>query len=320
MKQRDASYNILFFLLVVASLSFLLLVNLGDDVPRIIDAMLEIGHIPLFGTVSIALLWILNNRKWPVYTFKYYVLSFIFTVFLGIISEVLQQILTLDRSFGISDIVHDTLGAFTFLVLFHPHPAGPRRRVMTYRLLSVLAMALVSVPMLLTVVDAWNMKRSMPVLDSFESRLEMERLSGSYESLSRSQMHATEGIYSLEMNLSPGTYPGVSFNHISRDWRDYDRLSFDTFLEGTNVLPITIRINDITHNNAYDDRFNKLYTLRPGSNRIVISLGEVRKAPRTRTMEMNRIANICIFSYQLKEPRTLFLDNLRLEKISTRTK
>ena len=314
MRKKDLSYNIFLSALMLVCLLFLLLVNLGDEVPRVIDAALNFGHVPLFGTVSIIILWILNNRKWPIYRLKYYVSSFTITVFLGVTTEVLQQLLTADRFFGISDLAHDVIGSVTFLILFYPFSAGSRCKLMSYKLFSVFLIILTSIPFLLVTIDTWNMNRSMPTINSFESRLEMARLSGEYESSSRSKLHATDGTYSLEINLAPGTYPGISLDYLYEDWREYDRLSFDTFLEGSTPLLITVRINDALHNQHYTDRFNKQYVLLPGANTIAIDLSEVGKAPRTRAMDMSRITNICIFSYRLKEPRTLFFDNFRLEK------
>ncbi len=125
--------------------------------------------------------------------------------------------------------------------------------------------------------------------------------------------HAVHGSHSLEVRLQPGRYPGIALEYMFEDWSGYDSFSFDVYLEGNGSLPVVVRINDLLHNQMFDDRFNRRFLLKPGNNHISISLSEVRKAPRTRSMDMSRIKNICVFSYQLKETRVLFFDNFRLD-------
>jgi hypothetical protein len=43
-----------------------------------------------------------------------------------------------------------------------------------------------------------------------------------------------------------------------------------------------------------------------------MDLQEVRSSPRGRFMDMRNITGMMVFSYNLKEPRTLFFDNFRL--------
>jgi len=102
-------------------------------------------------------------------------------------------------------------------------------------------------------------------------------------------------------------------DYLHNDWRGYGSLSFDVFLEGPTPLEITVRINDRKHNDEFTDRYNKGFRLHPGDNHISIRLSDVKNAPRARMMDMGNITNICIFSYNLKEPRSMYFDNFRLK-------
>ena len=150
-------------------------------------------------------------------------------------------------------------------------------------------------------------------MSSFESPFEMSRFSGKNKAMDRVEMHTTEGKYSLKVTLDPGEYPGISMDYLQNDWRGYRNLSFDTFVEGYAHLEITVRVNDRKHNDEYTDRFNKSFNLLPGSNHITIDLKDIMKAPKGRKMDMADITNICIFAHRLKEQRTVYFDNFRLE-------
>ncbi|HQJ10143.1 MAG TPA: hypothetical protein PLF54_14135, partial [Deltaproteobacteria bacterium] len=248
----------------------------------------------------------------------HYALSISAVVALGVTTEFLQEAFTSDRFFSVWDIFYDTLGALTFLVLAYPSSGHPKGNIRLFKASAVLVVLLATVPTNIEIIDSWEMHRSFPLLNSFETRFEMSRLSGKDNMYMQSSKHAVHGVYALEVQLSPGEYPGIALEELYGDWNGYRTFSFDAYLEGGKPLPITVRINDALHNQDYTDRFNKQFVLTPGANTIVIDLYEVRKAPRKRLMDMSRITDICIFSYRLNEPRTLFLDNFRLEKGSTR--
>ena len=166
--------------------------------------------------------------------------------------------------------------------------------------------------MLASALDTLRTERDFPLISSFETRLEMDRWK-SDEMHARVHLHATHGEYSLRADLSPGEYPGVSLSYPPRDWRGYRTLVFDVFLDKAADMPLTVRINDLKHNEQYDDRYNGRFLLHPGENTILVDLGEVEHAPKGRSMDMGNISVLCMFSYNLKSPRTVYFDNFRLQ-------
>jgi len=314
MREKNPFYTVLILGGMLAFVVALLLFDFGTDGSPVLESIMDFGHFPLFGVVSLIIVWILNKRRWPVYDHKHYALSISAVVALGVMTELLQHTFTSDRLFSVRDVLNDTLGALTFLVLAYPSSRYPMGKIHRYKALAVVVIVLATVPVHIAIIDSWEMYRSFPVLNSFETRFEMGRVSGNDSRYTQSFKHAVHGVCALETRLSPGEYPGIALEELYGDWRGYDRFSFDAHLAGSKPLQITVRVNDALHNQHYADRFNKQFVLLPGANTVVIDLREVGKAPRTRVMDMSRITNICIFSYRLKEPRTLFFDNFRLEK------
>lgn len=230
-----------------------------------------------------------------------------------ILTEALQRLIP-KRSIQLGDIIHDLVGSTIFLLIAYQYKRNLNRK--TKLGMTIVACSLVfcaCLPVLATALDELRSKRDFPLLASFETRCEMKRWKIDDEHI-RSPSHATQGTRSLKVELHLGLYPGVSFNHPPRDWRGYDMLRFDAFLEGDVPLALTVRINDLAHNEEYEDRYNRTFTLQPGPNHVMVGLSEVEHAPKGRPMDMEHIAVLCIFSYKLQEQRTVYFDNFRLEK------
>lgn len=296
---------------ITACIAFLFLVNLDASFSRTINEIFNFGHLPLFGVIALGFAMIFTRNK-PLDQGRPYVSAWLFTSVLGILTEVIQIIIP-GRYFEVSDILHDVVGAGCFLILAYSFPG---RTIKFRRITHAAALTIVmaaTIPIFLAADDEISMHKEFPLIGSFESQLEMKRWHVQDGEMMRSSLHATHGDYSLKAQLLPGEYPGVSLGHMVRHWKAYDRLVFDVFLDGDDPLKITVRIQDKEHNDEYDDRYNKNFELSPGSNVIAIDLKEVMSAPKDRTMDMNNIENICIFSHNLAQQRILYFDNFRLE-------
>jgi len=277
------------------------------------DSILDFGHVPLFCFIAAIVLWALDWRNWPKTTTKNYILAGAIAVILAMLTEVLQQ-LTPERSFQVGDIVHDLIGSTLFLLIaFQIRRPLKSTTIRLINLITGILLIVALIPFLFAALDELRARRDFPLLASFETGMEMERWDIE-ERFERSNMHLTHGESSLRINLSPGVFPGASLNYPPRDWHGYKLLAFDAFLEGSDPLPLTVRINDQAHNEEYVDRYNRTFTLKPGPNQVNIDLSEVMHAPKGRLMDMEHIAVLCLFSYRLQEQRTVYFDNFRLEK------
>jgi hypothetical protein len=171
-------------------------------------------------------------------------------------------------------------------------------------------------PTLGALADEARARSQFPVLADFGARAELTRFGWSARSpavLERAS-RADGGHQVLHLFLSPGTYPGLTFEFFPRDWRGWGYFVLDCTNPGGAPFPLTIRINDLKHNQEYADRYNRTFTLVPGANEIRIPLADVEAAPRTRKLDLGNVALVVAFSYNLREPRDLLIRQLRLTR------
>jgi VanZ family protein len=301
-------------LIITLIVSFLLFYDFGNSGSRIIDTILSYGHLLLFGLVALASLKILNKGNWLWIERSLYVKAWAIASFLGVLTECIQAFIPY-RHFRLTDILTDALGAAGFLVLFYPFKKGAEHRgIVVMRNILLVLMIIRAYPIVTTIIDTRDMEKDFPLLSSMEAPFEISRWTNKESEIEPSRLHATEGEHSLKVNFLPGVYPGVSLNNLVNEWRDYKSMSFDVFLDEFSPLKVTVRINDRLHNEEYTDRFNRSFQLQPGVNHISIGLEEVKKAPHGREMNISDISNICIFCHSLKQSRTVYFDNFRLDK------
>lgn len=313
MIQRDFVYNTLIICALLACMLTLLLYDFRGSESLIIKESLNLGHLPLFGIFSLIVLWILNGRVWPALYTRHYAISFATAFIFGIVTEYLQG-LTPDRNFEVLDIARDAIGSLCFLLLAYPSPDSSRHLFRRIKILSLSVFFLAATPLYLALFEDWQINREFPIIDSFETISGTNRWETHGSSIETSGVHSTHGSRSMEVHFRPGMYPGVSLNRLHGDWSGYDMLSFDVFLDGDKPMSITVRIHDAVHNYTFEDRYNRTYKIFPGANCISIDLSEVKNAPRSRIMDMKKIANISVFSFRLSDDRTLFFDNIKLER------
>jgi glycopeptide antibiotics resistance protein len=309
MKNRNRKW--LSILATIFAISFLLFFDFGKLYSRTATEILNFGHLILFGSAAVFLLWVFHREG----SSPPYGKVAAITIFLGILSEFIQ-LMTPSRDFELRDMFADTLGAVIFLVVAYTlrEDLSPskKRFIRTVSILLILAML---GPVFSAVIDDWSMQKDFPLLGSFESCLEKSRwtVEGS-NTIKRVKQHAADGEYSLKTVLLSGQYPGVALEYLIPDWRGFSSLDFDAFYEGTVPLKITVRIHDRKHNQQYNDRYNESFLLQHGDNHLSIGLDKVRNAPGGRQMDMTAIEGLCIFTTSLKEPRIIYLDNVRLKK------
>jgi hypothetical protein len=109
------------------------------------------------------------------------------------------------------------------------------------------------------------------------------------------------------------TYPGIRIDEPYSDWRGYTYFQLEIFSELSTLQLITIRIDDLHHNNEYSDRFNKAVTISPGLNHIQIPIDDIRLAPVGREMDLSAIKTVLLFAVNPREEFILYVDDIRLE-------
>jgi MFS family permease len=118
----------------------------------------------------------------------------------------------------------------------------------------------------------------------------------------------------LSIALTTRRYSGASLHNLPSDWRDYKELNFVLWNPQSDTLPLTLRINDLAHEqgeNEYNDRFNRSFQITPGINLIHQNLNDIATAPRDRRMDMGKIRRLMFFTSGLNQPGRLCLSDLK---------
>ncbi len=275
-------------------------------------------HVPGFGLVAAFLLFgfpyrpgaTLGRRTWHV------AVLFMVSVAIGTLVELLQGMLGSDPDPW--DVVHDGAGAAAMLLgaaSFWPAVRTSGRWGL--RLAALIAAIGFAGPTIYAITDEARARREFPVLASFNRAEEIDRFEWSAlasASLVRLDRGGAGQRRAVQVTFSPGEYPGFTLKYFPRDWRGFQQF----VLSCTNVsdvpFDVTIRLDDMQHNEDYFDRFNRSYVLAPGRNEIVIPLAAVEAAPLGRKFDLGRVRSVMIFAYRLKASREILVESLRLDR------
>ena len=229
---------------------------------------------------------------------------------LGCATEIGQYFVGRTPSLG--DVTRDTLGAIAGTAWAMRRFVGSRiGRAGLATLASVLLLMAAVVPALeLTdTVFQWD---EMPRIASFEQPLEMSRWRTWDCQIRRTRGHATDGSWSLRVDLSPGVFPGIGTFWPPRDWSDYEVFEFDVELGDGPPLDMVVKVEEADREPASAERFEQTFRFLPGRRHIEIPVSAIAAGPRGCALDLRRIGFVQLFTVDLDRPRTLFLDNVRL--------
>jgi len=108
-------------------------------------------------------------------------------------------------------------------------------------------------------------------------------------------------------------YPGISIVEPESDWSGYQRLCFRIFSSYEYRFNLVLRVHDMVHNQAFEDRYNKKLLVRPGLNEFEINLSEIREGPIGRQMDLKNIAGLTLFSNHQDGQLQFELSNIYLD-------
>lgn len=290
-------------------------------------AVNNFSHVPLFGLVAILLLkgsrMVFPILSWP--AIRHYMVAILGVLALALLTEALQS-LSATRQAEVSDILLDLVGATCGLALFFTYDRQlsgkyvqwqhfPRNAILRFCVVVLLGVMLQ--PVVVWAYAYWDRASRFPSLLQFSSEWEMKFVRVSDSEL---QVVAPPNGWKKsaedpvgQVVFHPKTYPGIRIDEPYPDWRGYANFQLDIFSEWPTPQSITIRIDDLHHNNEHSDRFNKAITISPGLNPIQISLDAIRQAPVGRELDLTAIKTVLLFAVNPPEAFSLYLDNIRLE-------
>jgi hypothetical protein len=299
-----------FFAVILAVLLFLK--GPGYHSPRSFIAAWQLGHILAFSVWSYLLLtWNPVRVAFPAHQWGIVIL---FCLVAGGVTEGIQLLLGGDASLG--DLLRDGVGGIITLSWFaSPEKILSREFRLTLRGLSVSFLLVACLPLMVSMIDEGIALAQFPLLSDFETPFEKNRWkSDGFTSVDPSVVR--HGKVSLRVDLNTSLYSGIGLVYFPRDWKGYSFLLLEVFNSSSKEFDIICRIHDRQHEEGeqrYEDRFNQGFLLRPGWNNLRIDLNDVANAPIGRKMDLRKIELVGLFAVRLPEPRTIFVDYVRLE-------
>lgn len=328
--------------LLVGLLLFFFFANLPER-SQFWRAFFDAGHTPLFGVIALLIRGLLEGRGRLLRSRAFSsaglsVAAFALTMVLGAATELVQMVFRLGDP-SVSDLLRDAAGAASFLLLasaVHRRsavafpattpggetaaPARARHRRIVAVVAALVLLLAAGRTLIVTTAAYVERSRAFPTLYALDGAW----WEGMFIRTATSRLTpagtpgAAEGpdgrpTTLARLDLRAGRYPGLTFLEPYPDWRGYHRLTFTVVSDLDAPITLAMRVHDAKHDQRYRDRFNRAFTIRPGTNRLAIVLEDVRRAPAGREMDMRRIRGIVLFVPRLARPTHLYLGPLQLE-------
>ena len=225
--------------------------------------------------------------------------------------EGLQPLWQGDRD--VWDIIVTVAGGMMFLVW--TTPAQTLEQLVFWRFVAVGILGLGFSRPLLYVAARYNERNMFPRIASFESPLEYVRWSSQGCRVRRSRATSAHGRYSLHVVVLDSTpYSGASMVSPSRSWTGYRSLSFAIYRESVIPTPqrIFLRIDD-RDAPPYADRFQAVFPLTTGWNRIALDLEKDLRTEQGRFLNKESIRSLTFFLANERPGASFYLDDIRLD-------
>lgn len=267
----------------------------------------NLGHILFFALLTLAV------QPWRFWTgWKLWGLSTLAVLLVGLGIELLQY--GTSRQMDWQDLLRNLIGLWFILAISPGGSASRRSGPGTWSLRIAIAALLVTEAGATAAValQQYRVSQLLPALYDFSQADPSPFWNGAIAPADP----ATSAQDGLKLSLSTTRYSGATLHNFPGDWRGYGHLVMSLYNPQDHPLHLTLRINDIQHDqgdNDYSDRFNTRLTLSPGPNSVQLDLDRIRNAPANRSMDMHEIRRVMLFTTGLAAPKTIYLRDLRLK-------
>lgn len=283
----------------------------------------NLGHIPLFGLIALLALEVsrgLSARpaSGPV---THYLAAFVMVALISLASEVLQLGVE-GRQAEVQDAVHDLIGAICFLAIrsgfdsdLWSEKAMPQRGFLMGA--AGLALFVAAWPLIALGWHYGMRAAAFPIIVDFDSRWQQPFIKAPRANLGRTEApaawrHRTGDMVSV-IRFRHARWPGVTIREPYPDWSGKSLLRLQIYSPSDESVMLTLRIDDVAHNQEHKDRFNRTFSIEPGLNDLAVTLDDVRGAPAEREMDLRRMAQLILFTNRPREPFELLISDIWLE-------
>ena len=293
--------TIIFFGAILCTLALFVPFRFGSDW-FIWGPLFDAGHYPLFlvATLTVARAAKYFPQAVPASLSNPYLLASLFAV--G--AELVQP--WFGRSASFKDIQNGLLGVAAAGMVLEAKVLEASLRV---KFATAVSLALLCIPLLWPLTHSWDTlkwrKQAFPLLADFTDveekllwaaiRPEENRslLSAELSFISDSSLH---GGAALSVKTIGGNWAGVEYAAGGLSWGNYSKLSIVLYNPSAEQFTLNVRIDDFEECKLFSDRFNKSVLLHPGRNQIEIPTLDIKNAPASRTLELERIKRLMLFT------------------------
>lgn len=280
------------------------------------------AHGPVFG--CIAVLALIALRRWPAFArmprLAQYAIALVIASALGLLTEIAQVPAGRDASWN--DLWRDVLGALAFLTMFSAFDI--RTRADAWRRGASLALGLALTAWLVSPIVAAAIKyrernAAFPTIVDFTRDPDLyfvwrQRAVVDFAP-PPAPLRKPDEPSAARVRFSQQEYPGLEFHEPYPDWRGYSMLAVDVANAQPHDLHLVVRVHDAHHDNQFEDRFNRRFTVRAGERNVFrFSLHDIERAPQGRRMDMERIAGIVVFRADDGPAREMYLMRMWLAR------
>ncbi len=256
----------------------LLLAPVGSASTLWAHELMNAAHAPLFMLLTAAMLLWLRTTAPRASVAMQHLTTFLLVIFVGGAGELAQALLTSDREATWRDLVTDGLGAIIGLGLMAC--VEPEQRVSTKlkTRLAVPAACLASFAVILPVwgiaLAYWQRQHQLPELLTFDSAQSSLITLGSSTNLRVVQRMTSLGSSDTHQALEvlpqeAAEWPGITLKEPWPDWSAYKALEIVVENPNPAALTLQIRIDDVRHNQRYEDLFNQSALHPPAVNNCI---------------------------------------------------
>jgi hypothetical protein len=259
------------------------------------------GHGVIFAAIAFLCISILTASNKPLgwSMWSRCALTLAIATLLGVVTELLQIPLARDSSF--IDVRNDALGACIGLMIFAGghHELAFRKRLGLV-VAGATAVAVLGAPVA-TCIAAYARRETMfPTIADFRQSMDLYFVAAQWATIGQEKLpkswSAAADERAMHVRFGVGPWPGVDFFEPAPDWQEYDVLALDLTNPGPAPLLLRLRVHDLQHNNAFDDRFNTTFQIQPGERAVFrFPLAEIRDGPRQRMLSMADIRDLLLF-------------------------
>lgn len=287
----------------------------------------DFGHVPFFMLLSYAFLpYVKHNIQRSKRPLLVVVQVSFFIIIMAAGVELVQ--LAVGRTASFSDLRKDILGIIiTFQAYLLLTGVLDKKWKLSW-LFTVLWCLFELYPVSESVLDRWRVVESIPNLATFETKTELLRWNkGVYERIASKALALPNIIaqhpeeiknHVLKIALNTNHYTGIVADGLFRDWSGYKALQFDIYNPNDFLLHLNVKVEDeaamVRGSMTHGNRYNGIYKLTSGFNRIQVSLQEIANGPSERKMDLSAIHRLSLFFSHLSESSFIYLDDVTLIK------